>query len=351
MTTPTETRWIKEVVEFIVRPEEAGKRLDILLQSRMKVYSREKIQSLIDRHNREPDVAPLKAGRKMKRGERFQLMLIRPVAHEHKVEIRIHYEDDWILVVEKDAETPVHGGGKRISTLVSALRDAGFKKLWTIHRLDRETSGLILFAKDMETARILQANWSPERTERKERRYRKGGRIVQKKYLALVHGVPARTTDVIDLPIGYTGGKWVRMKQGVLPIEAGGKRAVTAYRLLRRWKDFSLLSVAPRSGRMHQIRVHLSHIGHPIVGDKIYGLDESIYCRSIADEMTSQDRDKLMSECHLLHAHALAIQHPVHKTPLTVRCRMPESWIPLLKRLAGSGIPPHVTSSPDSNDR
>jgi 23S rRNA pseudouridine1911/1915/1917 synthase len=155
--------------------------------------------------------------------------------------------------------------------------------------LDRETSGLVVIAKNVETAGELGKIWE--------------SRAVTKEYLAIVHGHVAAETGVIDAPLGKDETSCVAIKDCVRP---DGTPAQTEFfvrrTFLRAGKSFSLLRVIPRSGRKHQIRIHLAHIGHPIVGDKIYGGDPDLYLALVEGRLTDEQRSQLMLPCHALHA-------------------------------------------------
>ena len=209
----------------------------------------------------------------------------------------IIHEDDNVLVVHKPADLVCHPTkGDEYSSLISRARIYLTRQTKTtdaqphlVNRLDRETSGLVLIAKNPLTARELGKVWET--------------RAVQKEYVAIVHGGISAAHEIIDAPLGEDAASKVAIKDCV---RVDGLPAQTEYFrqkiFLRAGKTFSLLRVLPHSGRKHQIRIHLAHIGHPIVGDKLYGGDEDLYLALVENRLTEIQREKLMLFNHALHA-------------------------------------------------
>jgi 23S rRNA pseudouridine1911/1915/1917 synthase len=216
----------------------------------------------------------------------------------------IIYEDDNLLVINKPAGLVCHPTkGDEYSSLISRIRlhlgNASTSHL--INRLDRETSGVVLAAKNSLTAgelgKILES------------------RAVEKEYRAIVHGHVVAEQGAIAVPRGKDEQSIVAVKDCVRP---DGSASQTDYWVEKRfWRNlpdassliqpapFSLLRVVPRTGRKHQIRIHLAHLGHPLVGDKLYGGDEDLYLALVEDRLTASQRARLIFESHALHARAL----------------------------------------------
>ena len=204
----------------------------------------------------------------------------------------IIYEDAGLLVLNKPAGLVCHPTkGDQYSSLISRARLHLGKnsRPHLVNRLDRETSGVTLVAKGDQTALELRKVWEK--------------RAVTKKYLAIVHGHVRDDTGVIDAPLGKDTLSEVAIKDRVVD---SGAPARTVFRVQRRFTraegDFSLLEVELLTGRKHQIRIHLAHLGHSIVGDKLYGLDERIYLDFVNYRLTDHQRHQLIVPHHALHA-------------------------------------------------
>ncbi len=296
----TETR------EFVVPAEEAGRRLDVFLARHMPDWTRSQLQRLI--RSGQVTIGPrtvYKAGEEVEVGERI---MVRSARHELRavaedLPLAIVYEDDDLLVVNKPADMVVHvGAGVKSGTLVNALLHhigklsgtGGELRPGIVHRLDRMTSGLVIVAKnDFAHGRLAEQFKS---------------RAVHKTYTLLVHGWVAQESGEISKPVGRDPFRRVRMKVGGI----GPREALTRYRVLRRFKHFTLLEAEPRTGRTHQLRVHFSSLGHPIVGDRLYGAPA---CLKIGG------REEKTLERNFLHASALEFHHP--RTGQSLRLNSP----------------------------
>jgi 23S rRNA pseudouridine1911/1915/1917 synthase len=204
-------------------------------------------------------------------------------------------EDADLLIVNKPADLVCHPSkGTAWSSLIGRVRLllGGGAEPQLINRLDRETSGIVVCAKNPAAARELRRLWE--------------ARAVAKRYLAIVHGVPDQAAGVIDAPLGRDTDSAVAIKDCVRP---DGAEARTHWRLecsFRRPEgDFSLLELEPLTGRKHQLRIHLAHLSHSIVGDKIYGGDERLYLDFVTGQLTPAQRARLVLSNHALHASKL----------------------------------------------
>jgi len=208
--------------------------------------------------------------------------------------LTIVHDDPEFLVVNKPAGLVCHPTKDgEMSSLIGRVRlHLGHAEGRLINRLDRETSGLVVIAKNAETAGALGKLFA--------------GSGVEKRYWAIVHGHVAADTQTIDAPLGKDEASVVAIKDCVRSDGAAARTDIVVLeRLHHDGQPMTWLDVTPASGRKHQIRIHLAHIGHPIVGDKIYGGDERRYLRFVEGALTSDDRATLILAHQALHARAL----------------------------------------------
>lgn len=208
----------------------------------------------------------------------------------------ILHEDADLLAINKPAGLVCHPTkGDVYSSLISRVRlhlgDAATAHL--VNRLDRETSGVILVAKSPEADAALKKLFALRR--------------VEKEYLAIAHGHFGPDTAVCEAPLGKDEQAVIAIKDCVRPDGAVSKTEFTvAQRFTRPEGNFTLLRVRPHSGRKHQIRIHLQHLGHPLVGDKLYGGDEGLYLAFVLRQLSAEQRVRLLLPCQALHAARLA---------------------------------------------
>jgi len=223
--------------------------------------------------------------------------------------ITILYTDEWFIAVNKTGNLPVHPSGRYFNnTLVTLLEDRCGCKIYPVHRIDRETSGVMLLAFDGKSAGALSESLA------------KGS----KEYLALVHGNFPDKEMVVDLPLGRDCESAVRKKQKAW---AGGtQKALTRFRKILTVHDISLVRCFPETGRLHQIRAHLLAAGYPIVGDKLYGRDETIFLTFIRHGLTSELEERLVLPRSALHAARLVFMHPQTKKEMVIRAPLPKMF-------------------------
>ena len=293
--------------EFEVKGRIAGKRLDAYLASRFTDFSRSIIQKLIDADAVLVNDKVVRASYKVQQGDRIRIWLPdlgdgSPTPED--IPISVLYEDSTFVVVDKPRGMIVHPAkGNWSGTLVNALQFhfdklssvGGEERPGVVHRLDKDTTGLVIVAKDDQAHKHLAFQFE--------------SRTVQKQYLALVYGEPSRDQDYIERAIGHH--PTYREKMAVRAVEDGGKTAVTFYEVLERYKGYALVRCKPETGRTHQIRVHLAHIGHPILADKMYAGREKLTLADVTGALPdSPEAEQVFIDRHALHAHRLRFTHP-----------------------------------------
>ncbi len=286
-------------IRFSVEPNYAGWRLDRYLQEKIRRLSRARIQDLIER-SLECEGRTLKPSTRVTTGLTFSLLKEVEPEPETPLEFGVVHDDGALLIVNKPAGLPIHPTARYAAHTFTALAQARFpdRKIDPAHRLDRETSGLLVCGSAREFTIVLKSDFAHGR--------------VEKTYLALAQGNPAADRFQVSVPLALTGASAVRVR---MHVDLAGAPSTTAFEVLgrRRTADgepIVLLACFPRTGRQHQIRAHLRHAGLPIVGDKIYGPDETIFDRFSRGEMTDEDRARLRLPRQALHAWKLTLPHP-----------------------------------------
>jgi 23S rRNA pseudouridine1911/1915/1917 synthase len=308
--TVSEERWVW--VPFEVAKKYDGYRIDRFLAQRLAGYSRKKVQDILAAARVLKERKPAKANTKVRTGETVEIAYLRrpEEALAQKDSIPFVYEDDDLLVVNKPGNLLSHPTDKIVDhTVLGLLRHSrpDLPKLHLLHRLDRETSGVIALAKNSQAAR----SWTRHMQARR----------IHKEYIAFVRGVLLPLEGTIDMPIGREGGD-IRVRQGVnVP---GAVPAVTRYIRIGGSADISVARIFPETGRLHQIRVHLAAIGHPILGDPLYTGTGEIYRKMVSGHATAADRASLGFPRVALHAAALRFPHPTTKRELRVEAPLPE---------------------------
>lgn len=340
--TPAETTDDADVEHFHFHVgKDLTRRIDQYLVDRVPYLSRNSVQRLIDEGLVKVKGRVIKASYRPKNGDEIDMVAPpKPVSEllPEPIPLDIIYEDEHFLALNKQADLIVHPArGRWTGTLVNGLVHYG--KKWSqvggdwrpgiLHRLDRNTTGIMLVAKSDE------AHW------RIARQFE--NRTIGKTYLAVVHGVPELLADVIDMPIGKD--RYIREKQAVRKIENGGRPAVTQFEVKEVFNSppqsilqhspfahdrksaappgkFSLLRLTPKTGRTHQLRVHMSVTGLPMVGDTIYG--GRIF-----------EAENFRFERQALHAYEITFVHPATLQQITLQAPLPPDMMQLLSILRG----------------
>jgi 23S rRNA pseudouridine1911/1915/1917 synthase len=316
-----------ETYEIELRSEPAVSRLDLFLASRWPSHSRTVYQKLIkDGRVLVNDEPVTKPSTEVHKGDRVFVTLYKrqPLGIiAEPIPISVLYEDEDMLVVNKAPGIIVHPArGNPHGTLVNAVawhaeslsKAGGPWRPGVVHRLDRDTSGVIVFAKT-DTAHMRLARQWEDRTVRKE-------------YVAIVEGVPELDADVISEPLG----KDRRIRDRYAVRRGGdGREARSRYEVAETFDGFAVLHVRPHTGRTHQIRVHLAHIGHRVVADRQYGSRDKVTLQEIARGRA--DRDEVLLARQALHAASLMLKHPTTGAPLHFEAPLPEDMSKLLEAL------------------
>ncbi len=291
-----------------VPPECNGWRLDHYLKFRIRRLSRSRIQKIIDEQVYFADGRRARASSAVRSGE--IVCLDRPAPKEPDVprDFTVLADDETFLAIDKPAGLPIHTTAKFWRNTLTALLRERYpdEPLQVCHRLDRETSGVLLIARGGAAGSHLKQAFA-----------RRG---VSKTYLALVHGIPSPAAGVIDRPMKVLDTRTKIM----MGIADDGLPSVTRYEVVEAFPRHALLAVSPETGRQHQIRVHMAHAGHPIVGDKMYRASEAHFIAYCDGGMTPELLEAFDGlDRHALHAHRLTFPHPRTGAPVTVESPLP----------------------------
>jgi 23S rRNA pseudouridine1911/1915/1917 synthase len=318
----------QEAELFHVYPDQARMRLDQFLKMRLHWRSRTKVQELIAAREVTAGGVRLDCSYRVKAGEEVRLPLPPPPEAAYRIAeipLEILYEDELLIILNKPPDLVVHPAGRhRYDTLINALHlryrnlDDPRKDIIPrlAHRIDRETSGVLIAYKMRRHERA-----SPLVFERTQ---------VVKEYLVIAEGAVERDSGVIDLPIGRQPD--APRDQAQVTVHRGGQASRTGYEVLERFGGFTLLRCRPFTGRMHQIRVHLQAIGHPVVCDKRYGLRAELR-RSDLGPMAPGEEDRLLLSRQALHAHRIRFNHPASGSPVTIEAPLPADLLRVLEAL------------------
>ncbi len=305
-----------EQLDFAVPPESVGSRVDVFLSQVQFQATRSYLQKLIGDGLVTVNGLEIKANYKLKAGDTVNLFLPQP--QELKVEpeqipLEVLYEDSDVIVINKPRRMVVHpAAGNYSGTLVNALlwhcKDLsginGVMRPGIVHRLDKDTSGVIMAAKN-DAAHLCLAEQIKDRT-------------VTRRYMALVHGNLPEPGGIVDAPIGRDP----KDRQRMAVVVKNGKPAVTHYKVLERFGDYTFVECRLETGRTHQIRVHMAYLGHPVVCDPKYG----------------PKKPHFSLEGQALHAAVLGFNHPSSGEYLEFSAPLPEEMERVLKGLRGKSL-------------
>jgi 23S rRNA pseudouridine1911/1915/1917 synthase len=332
MLAPTPRAAMLVRIPFTFEPNYAGWRLDRYLQEKIRRLSRARIQWLIAERLECDGPRRLKPSTRVTPGLRFALLKESEPEPEVPLGFTVVHDDGDLLVVDKPAGLPVHPTARYAAhTFTSAAKERfPGRKVDPAHRIDRETSGL------------LACGASPPVTTALKRSFARGR--VRKTYLAIAEGWPAEERFAVRAPLALTGASAVRVR---MHVDAAGLPSSTAFEVLGRrraagGRPVSLLACFPETGRQHQIRAHLHHAGLPMLGDKIYGPDETIFDRFTKGEMTAEDRERLVLDRHALHAWRLELPHPVGGQVVRLEAALPPDLAAFWDGCAGADAPARV---------
>jgi 23S rRNA pseudouridine1911/1915/1917 synthase len=311
-----------EVRTFQIASDEAGLRLDAYLASQINGWSRARLQRLIEAEDVLVNGKPAKPSYKLRENDQLEVELSAPATTSfipEPIPIDIVFEDETLVVVNKPAGLVVHpAAGLQSGTLANALAyhfqqlpDSGAGvRPGIVHRLDRDTSGLLVVAKTEAALEHLSDQFRD--------------RTVFKSYVALVHGRVSAESGTIDQPLARDLSNRTRMA-----VVRGGRSALSLFRVRQRFDRFTLLDVELKTGRTHQIRVHLAWLRHPVVGDETYGggRDNTIQDARLRAHVRNLGR-------HFLHAEKLAFTHPETGERVEFNSPLPPELTTLLTELA-----------------
>ena len=334
--------YIEHILDFKVPPGQTPERIDLYISRNTQNATRTKVQKAISEGNVTVNEKKAKASRKVQPGDHIICKIMKPPPIElvpEDIPLDIIYEDDHLLVVNKPAGMCVHPGfGNRYGTLVNALlyhfgeRESQEIEIdededteneasvfagdsirpGIVHRLDKDTSGLLVIAKDQNTHAKLAQQFA-ERTTSRE-------------YNALVWGEIEDETGTITGDIGRSS----RDRKLFDVVKRGGKKAITHFSVIERYEFLTLLSLRLETGRTHQIRVHCKHINHPVFGDPSYGGDSLLYGGENKQFRQKAEKALSLSGRQLLHAKTLGFTHPLSKEYMEFSSELPRDFNEIL---------------------
>ena len=320
---------IGRAVELTVQIKTAGMRIDQYLVLQFPDFSRSIIQKAIDADSVKINELPIKRSTKVRQGDCVRIWLPQPERTDpapENIPLQILHEDEFLAVVNKPYNMVVHPArGNWSGTLVNALA-FHFKELSTlngayrpgiVHRLDRDTSGVILVAKEEQTHRDLGMLFET--------------RKIFKEYIAITQGLLDRDSDYIERRIGQHPHD--RIKMIVSDDVENSKDACTYYEVQERFRGYTYVRMQPRTGRTHQLRVHLASIGCPVLADKTYSGRDSFRLSDLVPSLAGSASDEVLLPRQALHAQRLRFMHPRTKVVIAVEAPLPPEFVRTLAML------------------
>lgn len=332
---PKTNQEVKKDVELDVPAEHEGKRVDLFLTLCLDGYSRVFLRRLIMEDQVSVDGRPVKPAFKVYQGQKVKINLLPPPPTDgpiaEEIPLDVLYEDESMVIINKPHGMVVHPAkGHWSGTLTAALAfhfqqlsDAGgVTRPGIVHRLDRDTSGVIAIAKTNEVHFKLSAQFE--------------AREVTKTYMTIVSGRLDRDRDWIHQPIGHH--PYQREKMAIRSGHSSSRDASTYFEVVERFKGYALLKVLPKTGRTHQIRLHLAHAGCPVLCDRLYGGHSQVtrgqLLRRQAQGLPVRPGDETIEmDRQALHAHQLEFAHPKTGKPMTFVAPLPADFERVLKVL------------------
>jgi 23S rRNA pseudouridine1911/1915/1917 synthase len=328
---------VGEPLVLVVGPDDAGSRLDAFLARSLPKYSRVQLRKVIGAGGVLVNEQGTKVAHRLAAGDRISVVLPPMNAagpHPENIPLDVLYEDEHIIAVNKPPGMVVHPArGHWSGTLASALSFhfrqlssvGGSTRPGIVHRLDRDTSGVMVVAKTDPMHFALAAQFENRTTE--------------KEYLAITSGVPDRDRDIITLPIGIHPQQ--REKMAIRADHSTSREATTFYEVSERLAGFAVVKVLPKTGRTHQIRVHLAHIGCPVLCDKLYGGRASItrgeLRRHGPHDRPDEDDAVVALSRQALHARRIKLAHPATGEPIEFVAPLPADLEEVLRILRAAG--------------
>jgi len=322
------SRPLEEVKILVDKPLD-GARLDRALVRFLTWRSRNSIHRLIRDGHVLLEGRRARPATKVRMGEVLRIKIPKrpepqaPVAPDD-TDIHILHEDRYMIAVDKPPGLAVHPAGRRVHGTLIHFLHTRYRRPQDpdhdvvprlLHRIDRETSGVVMAS--------LHEDFHSQVARQFE------DRKVQKTYLAVVHGCPEPVTGLIDLGIGPDKSSSIRLKLKAHG-DGSGLPALTRYRVVRRNSRFALVEMTPKTGRTHQLRVHMAALGCPLVGDKVYGVDDSIFLEYLDDQLSDASREHLVLPRHALHNSSLRFHHPDEDREMVITASLPPDMAALV---------------------